>query len=148
MKQEKSKRAEQHVREVVQACLNIVERKGDTYVAIHQDDDAECVVLVSLLHCYPIFSVIIADRILFSEEHASEMYRAANDLNAESLIGWHSVLVVNDTPVYMYRQCLWTSQTISCDELLGILHSCIDAYKHGRAIISGTSGTTSTRKES
>ena len=35
----------QHCREVIRACLNTVEERGDTYVAIHKDEDTECVKL-------------------------------------------------------------------------------------------------------
>lgn len=57
----KQKRIEAHCRDVIKACLNVVEEKGDTYVAIHKDDEAECVVLVSMIRTHPILSVIIAD---------------------------------------------------------------------------------------
>lgn len=30
---------DEHCREVIRSCLNIVEQHGDTYVAIHKDDD-------------------------------------------------------------------------------------------------------------
>ena len=36
----------QHCREVIRACLNTVEERGDTYVAIHKDEDTECVIIV------------------------------------------------------------------------------------------------------
>lgn len=39
----------QHCREVIRACLNIVEERGDTYVAIHRDADIECVIIVSMI---------------------------------------------------------------------------------------------------
>lgn len=32
---------DEHCREVIRSCLNIVEQHGDTYVAIHKDDDIE-----------------------------------------------------------------------------------------------------------
>ena len=35
---------DEHCREVIRSCLNIVEQHGDTYVAIHKDDD------LSLIH--------------------------------------------------------------------------------------------------
>ena len=45
---------DEHCREVIRSCLNIVEQHGDTYVAIHKDDDIECIVLVSMIRSYPI----------------------------------------------------------------------------------------------
>lgn len=39
-------------REVIRSCLNIVEQHGDTYVAIHKDDEIDCVVLVSMIRSY------------------------------------------------------------------------------------------------
>ena len=52
----------QHCREVIRACLNIVEERGDTYVAIHRDADIECVIIVSMIRTQPILSVIVADK--------------------------------------------------------------------------------------
>ena len=46
----------ENCRSVIRACLNIVEENGDTYVAIHKDDDIECVVLVSIIRTYPILA--------------------------------------------------------------------------------------------
>lgn len=43
---------DEHCREVIRSCLNIVEQHGDTYVAIHKDDDIECIVLVSMIRSY------------------------------------------------------------------------------------------------
>lgn len=54
----------QHCREVIRACLNTVEERGDTYVAIHKDEDTECVIIVSMIRTQPILSVIVADKIL------------------------------------------------------------------------------------
>ena len=56
----------QHCRDVIRACLNIVEEQGDTFVAIHKDEETECVVLVSMIRTYPIMSLIVADKILFA----------------------------------------------------------------------------------
>lgn len=52
----------QHCREVIRACLNTVEERGDTYVAIHKDEDTECVIIVSMIRTQPILSVIVADQ--------------------------------------------------------------------------------------
>ena len=63
----------ENCRSVIRACLNIVEENGDTFVAIHKDDDIECVVLVSIIRTYPILSVVVADKILFAQENADAM---------------------------------------------------------------------------
>lgn len=81
----------QHCREVIRACLNTVEERGDTYVAIHKDEDTECVIIVSMIRTQPILSVIVADKILFAEGNEQDMYRTANELNSESVTGWHNV---------------------------------------------------------
>ena len=83
----KRKSIYENCRAVVRACLNIVEEKGDTYVAIHKDDDVECVVLVSMIRSYPIMSIIVADKILFADINAEQMYGAANELNLDSITG-------------------------------------------------------------
>lgn len=131
---------EQHCRDVIRACMNIVEKKGDTYVALHKDDDVECVVLVSMLRTYPIMSVIVADKILFSKQHESTMYETANALNAESLTGWHTILPDSGArSIYMYRQCLWMTALLTHDMLLDVLRDCIEEYKNGKAkILAGT----------
>ena len=67
----------ENCRSVIRACLNIVEENGDTYVAIHKDDDIECVVLVSIIRTYPILSVVVADRILFAQENADAMFNSS-----------------------------------------------------------------------
>ena len=123
-------------RSVIRACLNIVEEKGDTYVAIHKDDDVECVVLVSMLRTYPILSVIVADKILFAEENAADMYQAANELNSESITGWHSIMLSNHDSIYMYRQCIWMNERVDREHLMDILCQCIAEYKDGRAHLS------------
>lgn len=126
-------RAKAHCRDVIRACLNIVEERGDTYVAIHKDDDTECVVLVSMIRTYPILSVIVADKILFAKEHESDMYRSANELNSESVTGWHTLVLTDSSSIYMYRQCIWMSESLSRDHLMDILCQCIAEYRYGRA---------------
>lgn len=123
----------QHCREVIKACLNIVEERGDTYVAIHKDEETECVVLVSMIRTYPIMSVIVADKILFANEHEADMYRTANELNSESVTGWHTLVLTDSNSIYMYRQCIWMSDSLSTDYLMDILCQCIAEYRHGRA---------------
>lgn len=89
-----------HCREVIRSCLNIVEQHGDTYVAIHKDDEIDCVVLVSMIRSYPIMSIIVADKILFADINADQMYGVANELNLDSVTGWHSVFLADDSMIY------------------------------------------------
>lgn len=126
-------RVEQHCRDVIRACLNVVEERGDTYVAIHKDDDTECVVLVSMIRTYPVMSIIVADKILFAKEHETEMYRTANELNAESVTGWHTIFLTNSSSIYMYRQCIWMNESLDEEHLMDMLCECIAEYRHGRA---------------
>lgn len=126
------KNINRNCRAVIRACLNIVEEKGDTYVAIHKDDDIECVVIVSMIRTYPILSVMVADKILFAEGNEPEMYRAANELNSESITGWHSIMLQNKDSIYMYRQCIWINERLDRDYLMDILCQCISEYKYGR----------------
>lgn len=122
----------QHCREVIRACLNIVEERGDTYVAIHRDADIECVIIVSMIRTQPILSVIVADKILFAAGNEQDMYRTANELNSESLTGWHSLVLTDNSIIYMYRQCLWTTASLDPDSLTEVLCDCITEYKYGR----------------
>ena len=126
---------EQHCRNVIRACLNTVEERGDTYVAIHKDDSVECVVLVSMIRSQRILSVIVADRVLFSEKTAQEMYSAVNDLNCHSIVGWHSVITQGMEAMHAYRQCLWMSEHITEDQLMDVLQECIAEYTLGHARI-------------
>ncbi len=136
----------QHCREVIKACLNIVEERGDTYVAIHKDEDTECVVLVSMIRSYRIMSVIVADKILFAKEHEADMYRSANELNSESIAGWHTLVLTDSNSIYMYRQCIWMSDTLSPDYLMDILCQCIAEYRYGRARLSPGSSASSVQE--
>lgn len=126
----------ENCRSVIRACLNIVEENGDTYVAIHKDDDIECVVLVSIIRTYPILSVVVADKILFAQENADAMYRAANELNIESVVGWHSIMLSDSSSIYMYRECAWINEQLDRNYLMEILLNCISEYKLGRAHLS------------
>ena len=124
---------ENHCREVIRSCLNIVESRGDTYVAIHKDDDIQCVVLVTMFHTYPIMSVIVADKILFSQEYESDMYRAANELNSESVTGWHTLVTSEEgDTIYMYRRCLWMTAHLEDEEFIELLCTSIAEYRKGR----------------
>ena len=113
---------DEHCREVIRSCLNIVEQHGDTYVAIHKDDDIECIVLVSMIRSYPILSIIVAE----------QMHSIANELNLVSVTGWHSVFLADDSMIYMYRQCLWLSMSLTYEDLLTMLKECISEYKRGK----------------
>ena len=123
---------DEHCREVIRSCLNIVEQHGDTYVAIHKDDDIDCIVLVSMIRSYPIMSIIVADKILFADINADQMYGVANGLNLDSVTGWHSVFLADDSMIYMYRQCLWLSMDLAYEDLLTMLKECISEYKRGK----------------
>ena len=104
---------DEHCREVIRSCLNIVEQHGDTYVAIHKDDAIECIVLVSMIRSYPILSIIVADKLLLADINAEQMHSIANELNLVSVTGWHSVFLADDSMIYMYRQCLWLSMNLT-----------------------------------
>ena len=124
---------ERHCREVIRSCMNIVDSKGDTYVAIHKDDDMQCVVLVTMFHTYPIMSVIVADKILFSQEHESDMFKAANELNSESVTGWHTLVTSEEgDTIYMYRRCLWMTAHLEDEEFIELLCTSIAEYRKGR----------------
>ena len=126
----------QHCREVIRACLNMVEEQGDTFVAIHKDEETECVVLVSMIRTYPIMSIIVADKILFAKENEVDMYRSANAMNAESLTGWHSIFLTDSSSIYMYRQCIWVIERLDEDSLMEILCECIAEYRRGRSCLA------------
>jgi hypothetical protein len=128
-----------HCREIIKSCLNIVEQKGDTYVAIHKDDGVECVVLVSMLRTHPILSIIVADKILFADRNAAKMYGAANSLNSESVIGWHAIRSDADGQIYMYRQCIWLTMDLGHDDLMDLLRGCITEYTRGRNYLNSVS---------
>ena len=123
-------------RGIIRDCLNIVEEHGDTYIAIHKEDDMECVVLVSMIRTYPILSVIVADKILFANENAAAMYKAANELNTESVTGWHSIMLSSHDSIYMYRQCIWINASLDREYLMEILCYCIAEYKRGKEHLS------------
>ena len=124
-----------HGRDVIRSCLNIVEQHGDTYVAIHRDDDTECIILVSLLRSYPLLSIIVADRLLLAERNDPQILCALNSMNADSVTGWHCVFLENDSVIYMYRQCVWLSMDLTYDDLLWLLKECISDYKDGKSRI-------------
>lgn len=109
---------DEHCREVIRSCLNIVEQHGDTYVAIHKDDDIECIVLVSMIRSYSILSIIVADKLLLADINEEQMHSIANELNLVSVTGWHSVFLADDSMIYMYRQCLWLSMSLTYEDLL------------------------------
>lgn len=124
---------EQHCRDVVQECVNIVDSKGNAYVAINKDDAVECVVLVALLRTSPIMTIIAADKLLFSEENEAEMYKIANDLNVEDATGWHTLVPTSGgSTIYMYRRSIWMTTELTTDELAENIYACIAKYRNGR----------------
>lgn len=78
----------------------------------------------------------MADKILFAQENADAMYRAANELNIESVVGWHSIMLSDSSSIYMYRECAWINEQLDRDYLMEILLNCISEYKLGRAHLS------------
>ncbi len=129
-------KAAQRAREIILDCMNVVERQGDSYVAIHKDSDGECIVIASILKTFPIISIIVGDRLLFSEAHAEDLYRDTNELNRQSLFGWHTLHFVGDTTIYLYRQSLWIRNGLDREEFMEVLCHCISEYKSGRAELS------------
>ncbi len=124
---------ERHCREVIHECMNIVECRGDAYVAIHKDAAVECVVLVAMLHTNPVMTVIAADKLLFSEENESEMFKTANDLNIEDASGWHTLVPTGGgSTIYMYRRSIWMTTQLTADELTEHIYACIAEYRNGR----------------
>lgn len=55
-----------------------------------------------------------------------------NELNLDSVTGWHSVFLADDSMIYMYRQCLWLSMSLTYEDLLAMLKECISEYKRGK----------------
>ena len=125
-----------HCRDIIRQCLNIAEEKGDHFVAVHRDNDAECVVLITMLRAQPVMSVIVADKLAIATENEKSMYRLANDMNRESITGWHTLLVSGGSIIYMYRQCLWMSCELTREHLMDILCTCIAEYKSGKATLT------------
>lgn len=76
--------------------------------------------------------IIVADKILFADINADQMYGVANELNLDSVTGWHSVFLADDSMIYMYRQCLWLSMNLTYEDLLAMLKECISEYKRGK----------------
>lgn len=60
------------------------------------------------------------------------MHSIANELNLVSVTGWHSVFLTDDSMIYMYRQCLWLSMSLTYEDLLTMLKECISEYKRGK----------------
>ena len=118
-------RLDAHGREVIRECLNIIEQHGDTYVAIHRDSEVECVIVVSVLRAYPLLSITVADKLLLSDRNENQVLRAVNDMNLGSVTGWHTIRLEDNSMVYMYRQCVWISMSLTYDELFGILKACM-----------------------
>jgi hypothetical protein len=133
-------RLNDHCREVIHECLNIVEMYGDTYVAIHRDEDGECVILVTVLRTLPLMSIIVADKLDFEKRNDHSLLFALNDLNTSSVTGWHSVRLSDNSMIYMYRQSVLLSMDISYELLFPLLKESISEYKTGKSRIT-KSGT-------
>lgn len=100
----------QHCREVIRDCLNIVEEKGDTFVCHPKGDETGvCDPRLHDPHAVDLIRHRGGIRILFAEGNETEMYRTANELNSESVTGWHTIVLKDSGSIYMYRQCLWIS---------------------------------------
>ena len=131
---------QEHCRDVIQSCLNVVDKQGDTYVAIHKESDAECVVLVSLQRTRPLLGIIIADKIMISSENAPHLFRAANSLNSGSIAGWHCLQTTEQDQIYMYRQSVLMSMLLDADTLLELIQDSIGEYLRGRAYLISQGG--------
>lgn len=81
---------------------------------------------------YSILSIIVADKLLLADINEEQMHSIANELNLVSVTGWHSVFLADDSMIYMYRQCLWLSMSLTYEDLLTILKECISEYKRGK----------------
>lgn len=136
MEDKYKERLNAHCRQVISECLNIIEKYGDTYVAIHRDDEVECVILVTVMRSFPLLSIVIADRLAFTGNDRLKLFCAINDMNISSVTGWHSVCLGDDSLLYMYRQCIWLSMELSYDELIRLLKESISEYKKGKARIT------------
>lgn len=122
---------------LIQDCLNVADSRDDIYVAIHRDDDCECVILVSLIQDQSLLSIIIADKIMFTEKNTDTMFEVANTLSAAVPMGWTALHVSEDAPVMLYRQCLHWHDQLDRETLIDILCRCIDKYKCGLPRSSG-----------
>ena len=74
------------------------------------------------------------------------MFKAANELNSESITGWHSIMLSNHESIYMYRQCLWINEELSTEYLMSMLGTCLQEYRVGRAHISSAIGLKKTKE--
>lgn len=70
--------------------------------------------------------------VLLTGINEEQMHSIANELNLVSVTGWHSVFLADDSMIYMYRQCLWLSMSLTYEDLLTILKECISEYKRGK----------------
>ncbi len=128
-------RLDDHSRKVIHECLNIIESYGDTSVAIHRDDDTECVILVTVMRSVPLLSVIYADELAFRDRSDPGILLAVNEMNFSSITGWHAVSLSDDTVLYMYRQCIRLSPALSHEILFPILKEGVSEYKKGKTRI-------------
>ena len=123
---------EAHCRELIYECLNIVEKIGDTYVAIHRDEDTDCVILVTKLRYLPLLSIVLADELAFKENRNEELLLILHNVNASSVTGWRSFRLSDDSVFRLYRQCAWLSMALSYEDLFPLLKKSIQEYKGGK----------------
>ncbi len=128
-----------HSRRIIFDCLNVVEVYGDTYIAVHRDEEIECLIIVTVMKSVPLLSIIIANDLAFNGWGDPELLLALNDMNSSSITGWHSVRFGGDRILYMFRQCIWLTLNLSYEDLLHLLKSSINEYKTGirRIMTSG-----------
>ena len=81
-------------------------------------------------HCREVIRSCL--NIVLADINAEQMHSIANELNLVSVTGWHSVFLADDSMIYMYRQCLWLSMSLTYEDLLTMLKECISEYKRGK----------------
>lgn len=133
-------RIQEHCRDVIQSCLNVVDKQGDTYVAIHKEENAECVVLVSMQRTRPLLIIVVADTIMISSDNTPQLFRAANSLNSDSIAGWHCLQTTEQDQIYMYRQSVLMSMLLDEDTLLEMIRDSIWEYLRGKAYLMSQGG--------
>jgi hypothetical protein len=128
-----------HSRRVIKECLNIIEVYGDTYVAIHRDEETECVILVTVMRSVPLLSIIFADELAFKNRSDPGLLLVINDMNTSSITGWHAASLGGDSVLYMYRQCIRLTMELSYEVLFQLLKEGISEYKEGKRRIMTSS---------
>lgn len=124
-------RLESHYRELIYECLNVAEQYGDTYVALHCDEDTDCVIFVTELRSLPLLSIVLADELAFKQNKNEEFFLALQRVNASPVTGWRSVRLSDGSVIPMYRQSVWLSMALTYEDLFPILKKTIKDYKRG-----------------